>query len=449
MRPEEYISTVTDQIRCRQAHELVREELEAHIEDQAKAYEADGMFEDDALEKAVREMGDPVETGAALDRIHRPQMSVGMLVLAALAGLISIAVHAALAPYGAEEVPSGWPYLARHIEFIILGYLLMLAVYRINYSILGRWAKQAAGAFLIFLLVGGRFSIFSVWTGPTNLYIMLGHLKIYVPIVAYLYLPLYAAVLYQYRGCGYRGLGKIALWTIASLLVMRLVPGYSFIAGIELACALIFSIAVWHGWYRVNKKATLIATWLTALLLPVLTISLSGLADYQRQRLQAFLSSGATGQNSYAASTAADFLRNSRAVGGSANLPELARRLPGFNSDYIFVSLIASCGVLAGFLAAAVLTVLIVKIFRISFRQKNQLGMIIGSSCGVVLLLQFSMSLAVNLNLIPQTAVILPFFSSGGSGILVSYILLGLVMSVYRYKNILPERRPEDIRQRA
>lgn len=447
MRPEEYISAVTDQIRCRQAHELVREELEAHIQDQAKAYEEEGMFEDDALKKAVCEMGDPVETGAALDRIHRPQMSVGMLVLAALAGLISIAVHAALAPYGAEEVSSGWPYLTRHIEFIVLGYLMMLAVYRIDYSILGRWAKQAAGAFLILLLVGGR--LFGVWVNQVHLYIILGHLKIYVPIAAYLYLPLYAAVLYQYRGSGYRGLGKIALWTIASLLVMRLVPAYSFIAGIGLACVLIFSIAVWHGWYRVNKKATLIVTWLTALLLPVLTISLSGLADYQKQRLQAFLSSGATGQNSYAANTAADFLRNSRAVGGSVNLPELAKRLPGFNSDYIFVSLIVSCGLLAGFVAAAVLTVLIVKIFRISFRQKNQLGMIIGSSCGVILLLQFSMSLAVNLNLIPQTAVILPFFSSGGSCILVSYILLGLVMSVYRYKNILPERRPENIRQRA
>jgi len=32
--------------------------------------------------------------------------------------------------------------------------------------------------------------------------------------------------------------------------------------------------------------------------------------------------------------------------------------------------------------------------------------------------------------------VILPFLSYGGSGTLLSYILMGLVLSVYRYKNI-------------
>ena len=59
MKVQEYLSTVTEQIRCKQAREMVSEELREHILDQAKAYEEEGVFEKEALERAVKEMGDP------------------------------------------------------------------------------------------------------------------------------------------------------------------------------------------------------------------------------------------------------------------------------------------------------------------------------------------------------------------------------------------------------
>ena len=100
-------------------------------------------------------------------------------------------------------------------------------------------------------------------------------------------------------------------------------------------------------------------------------------------------------------------------------------------------------------LAAALMFFLIIKVFRISFGQKNQLGMILGCGCGIVYLLQTVLCLGMNLGLLPSTAVILPFFSSGGTGIIVAYILLGLVLSVYRYKNILPEKAEKNAVRRV
>ena len=44
MRMEEYLETVTEQLRCTKARELVVGELRDHILDQAEAYEAEGMF---------------------------------------------------------------------------------------------------------------------------------------------------------------------------------------------------------------------------------------------------------------------------------------------------------------------------------------------------------------------------------------------------------------------
>lgn len=76
------------------------------------------------------------------------------------------------------------------------------------------------------------------------------------------------------------------------------------------------------------------------------------------------------------------------------------------------------------------------KILKISFRQKNQLGMIIGTGCGSVLGIQILTYLLENLGLMPYTFVYLPLFSVGGTGIIVTYALLGIILSIYKYQDI-------------
>ena len=51
-RKEEFIQLLADQIRCKRAREDVIREMEAHISDQAEAYEAEGMEPEEALEFA-------------------------------------------------------------------------------------------------------------------------------------------------------------------------------------------------------------------------------------------------------------------------------------------------------------------------------------------------------------------------------------------------------------
>ena len=89
-------------------------------------------------------------------------------------------------------------------------------------------------------------------------------------------------------------------------------------------------------------------------------------------------------------------LSGSKMLGSNAEQIFELGKFPGFNSDYIFVSVISAYGIFAGILVAALLAYLLIKIFRVS--------------------------------------------SSGGSGIVISYILLGLVLSVYRYQNILSDK---------
>ena len=64
----------------------------------------------------------------------------------------------------------------------------------------------------------------------------------------------------------------------------------------------------------------------------------------------------------------------------------------------------------------------------------------IGFASGLSLLLPAGINVLVNLGLIPGMNTFLPFLSKGNSYLLVSYILLGLMLSVYRYKTSFQKR---------
>lgn len=439
MKLEEYLNTVTEQIRCTRAREMVSEELRDHILDQAEAYEAEGMFEEEAMERAVRDMGDPVETGVSLDRIHRPQISVGILVLIGILSVASIALHGVLGACTQEVDGAGYGYLVHHIQYILLGCVLMLAVYRLDYSILSRHAKAAAAVFLALVLLGSQFG--TVTINGAQLYIRVGSVYLFLPMVMLLYVPLYGGILYSYRGEGYTGLGKMLLWALVPAWITFRIPAFAQGMVLWATFMALAAITVIKGWYRVRKGPALaaLAVLFAAPAWLILGAGILGqMAEYQIERLRAFLTNSP--DNNYLAIRMREFLSGSSLLGGNAEQVTELGKLPGFNNDYVFVSLISAYGILAGALVAALMLFLVVKIFRISFEQKNQLGMILGCGCGMVYLMEMGISIGMNLGLLPATAAILPLFSSGGSGIVVFYMLLGLVLSIYRYKNILPDR---------
>ena len=113
--------------------------------------------------------------------------------------------------------------------------------------------------------------------------------------------------------------------------------------------------------------------------------------------------------------------------------------IPECNTEYVFSFVLHNYGILAGIMLGVILVAMIAIIFRISFKQKNQLAMCMGCGCGMILVLNVVINIAENIGLFPVTETFLPFFSRGGSGIWVCYVLLGIVLNIYRYKDIYPK----------
>lgn len=90
---EEYIGKLLEQVRFKKAHKGIEDELRAHIEDQISDNMAAGMDREAAERAAVADMGDPVEVGISMDRVHRPRLAWNVIIISIFIGLISSVIH--------------------------------------------------------------------------------------------------------------------------------------------------------------------------------------------------------------------------------------------------------------------------------------------------------------------------------------------------------------------
>lgn len=436
---EEYIQILLEQIRCKKAQPYIREEICGHLEEQIEDNMAAGMSRVDAEKAAVEDMGNPVEVGVALDRIHRPKVNWGLISLMAVIGLAGIILHE-LMWRQMGLLASGSREFVKHT---IIGFALMLVVYRIDYSVIAGFSKIIAVVMILTCLVAGMQG--NVVGGVTQLEILGWRISLFFPLL--LYVPVYGAVIYKYHGQGYVGLFKAFLWMLVPVVCAFYLPQLMLSVTLLVSMMVVLTVALAKDWFLVPKKKVIAMLWGCSIGMPLAVLSaLAGfglLKTHQMARIKAFLCNTDNQGVNYTTWRLREVLEECRFVGsgtgkwmGGEN--EIAY-LPECNTGYIFSYILHNYGILAGIILVVILTVMIAMIFRISFKQKNQLAMCMGCGCGMSLALNVVINIAENIGLYPVTETFLPFFSRGGSGIIVCYVLLGIILSIYRYKNIYPK----------
>ena len=430
---ERYIQELLAQIRCKQAHELVRREIQTHIEEQICENMVDGMEREEAVEAAIRDMGDPVETGVELDKIHRARIEWKLILAVAFISLCSVAIRY----FVARDCQAYNSYsLLEDVLTVGMGLALMGIIYRLDYSVIGYYAKAIGAVFCIgFLII-----IFSATVvNGSRMYMHLGTVTFSPILLLYLYVPVYGAILFQYRKCGKIGLWQSILWIVIPVCLAYLASNGSQAGAMGVTLSILLSIAVWKSWFQVSRKKFLICYWMILLLLPLLAVGLSVnvpfLAKSFHMETQTYVEyfSGKT----YVIQELMEKILSGSAWIGRTNLENL-RPLPSAIHAHILVSITAYYGSLAAVLAVGLLILLTGKIFSVSKHQKNQLGKMMGYGCGFVFFNMIFSNVAMNMGVTTKLYGDLPFLSASGSTMLISYVFIGLVLSIYRYQNILP-----------
>ncbi|MDO4322412.1 MAG: permease prefix domain 1-containing protein [Lachnospiraceae bacterium] len=433
MKKEEYLSTLTEQIRCKMARDPVRAEIQGHIEDQMEVFLEEGMSREEAEDAAVAQMGDPVEAGGALDRIHRPRMAWGMILLISILGVAGILLQDVLQRQFAGEysvvIDPGKLFV-----FLILSFCIMILVCFADYSRIGACAKAITAGMFLVIMAGMAF-----FGGPINgtrywIASPLGYsFFVSVQMFTLLLVPLYGAILYTYRQQGYRAVLKSLFWMLPGFLIAGMIPSTLIFTILFFSYVIVLSAALWKGWFRVARKAVLPILWGVTAALPFLICRavMNYAKGYRAERLKImFLPDYAA---SFQLRAVQRILESSRWLGMGAGKSEI-----GEVSSYTLTYTIYYYGILAGVLLAGLILFLFLRFFRISLRQKNQLGMIMGVGCSAVLMVQLGLYLACNLGIVNMPTYC-PFLNYGGSGMVVSFTLYGLMLSIYRYENVLTE----------
>lgn len=462
MKTDEYLNALTDQIRYKKARSAVSDEIRSHIEDQTEAFIHDGIEEGNAEKMAVKEMGDPIEAGIALDRIHRPQMAWGMIGLVALLSITGLILQylaqlefSKIQMSGSQTSADGIGSMfqgdiQKSIFIVILGLAMMVLVCYADYSRIGFWTKEIMVLLFLGILLGKQF--FGVTINGSQSWVVLGPVSINITMLLFLFIPLYGAALYSYRGKGYRGMLCGLIWMLPPVWIALRIPSIMTAMLLFITFMVVLTTAVLRGWFQTARKRTVTVMWTGVLLIPVCLyfLAIARGAGYQVQRIQIYINylarlfgnanaSSESGQN-YMLESVHQLVIKSKLIGGG-QISEGAASVMQQSNYYMLTYALSFYGILAAAALFGAVIYVFCRFLRISLRQKNQLGMIMGMACSTIFLLQVILYFLNNLGLM-FTDTNCPFLSYAGTGTVITYILIGILLSICRYQNILPVSPP-------
>lgn len=432
MKKSDYIGTVMEQVRCRSVHKALEKELEAHIDDCAEAFAAEGLSPEEAEEKAVLTMGDPVETGIRLDRVHRPKFpwtiaaSALLLLTAAM-----LAEHFLRAHFGFRafiENDFGINIFLGAAIAIVSAAVFCLADYTV-------FLKAPKVIYAVCLIVFAVLLHYHIHFTDISHEIIRGN----VFFCTMLFVPLTCGFAFSMRGGGF---GKFALTCILTavptMLIAMYAPCTSAAVMAGLTALAVMTALVHQGSFKVNKLAAYSFMYLPAVLGAV------GLAALEfRERTQIPYEFRQLDR------TIMDvILPNSDFIGSGGHME--MNNYPWYHDyNHIITAVFSDFGTAAGvalvLLALSLPVVMLIGMHRV----KNRFGKTIGTAIALVFLYASVTVILSNMGITTgfESYTAMPLTAGNALNCAVSGALVGVFMSVCRRSDIMPEAHIESRRE--
>ena len=109
--------------------------------------------------------------------------------------------------------------------------------------------------------------------------------------------------------------------------------------------------------------------------------------------------------------------------------------LPFQYNDYIFAVICEELGLIGALLIITLFGALILRGYWIALRAPDRFSTVLAAGLVTLIAAQTALNLCVVTNLLPSTGIALPFFSYGGTALVVNLAEMGIVLSVSRYRN--------------
>jgi rod shape determining protein RodA len=207
-------------------------------------------------------------------------------------------------------------------------------------------------------------------------------------------------------------------------------PFLLVVAQPDLGTALVLAAALFGALY-LSGVAT---RWIAALAsLAALSGALAWvvvLADYQKERLLAFIDPNADPAGpKYQLLRSLEAIKGGGLFGAGADGTAILTPLPVQESDFVFAALVRAFGAVGGLFVIVLLAILVGRLVWHAWTSPDEFGVIFAGGMATVVLFQTFVNIGMNLGVAPITGITLPFVSYGGASAVSLAFGLALVQS--------------------
>ncbi|UYX53520.1 FtsW/RodA/SpoVE family cell cycle protein [Bacillus thuringiensis] len=404
---ERFLSEVTNHIKSKEAKSFVATELDFHLKQAKNTWIERGLSEEVAGNKAVEQMGSPIKLGQELNKLHKPKVDwflIGLLVAAMGLGFLPIIA------FGHAEL------LMNKMIFVILGVATAIGLMLLDYRRLEKlgWLFYTIG--VLILLMIKCFPTASLNGEPL---MKIGSITIDCLMTIPFFFLAWASFFNNSR------------LKFIHLLMLYVFSLYLFLTTSTLLPIFIYitMVFVMLWWSRLGKKTAWLITMLPICFFIIRDLfSWSAVKEYRIARILGFLNP----EHDQWYLRLKEAMSSAGWFGTYGNI----KSIPATHTDFVFASLTYYYGYVLTLILVLILSLFVVRIMVISYKINDRYGKLLLVGGVTLFVFHFVYNVGMILGILPRVSISLPFISYGLIPTLFHAFIMGIVLSVYRRKDM-------------
>lgn len=443
---KDFLEKVCNEIKYKPIRKEISQELENHIEEAKEGYMHKGENEENAINKAISDMGDAEVIGKTLNKIHRPKLDYKLIILLLILLCFTFLVVGIKTTSHVFSEGEG-PFFIKTIIYLIIGFILDLAIYFMDYTKISKYSNYiyiVSSILIIYTVISSHHLINGIpYLNIGNIYIPINRVVMPLFLISFIgFIQNVGKHKVEFRVLDLetiqidKSLIKIIILSVFSLLLLASIPSLTsaFILGI--AYMIIATVKIIKDSHK--KVTNVLKLWgVIAVLGIICIITLTAGAPYLLERIITTYQPETDPEGAGWLGINRKLIIESASVFGEAEDMSNALELFDAGTQFAFISILAHYGWIVAILLIVTIILISIKLIINSMKVKDDYGkmLIIGISC--LFIFQSVFNVLMNLNLWFESGFELPFVSYGGTGLIMNMVCLALVLSIYRRKDIL------------
>ncbi|EJQ08602.1 FtsW/RodA/SpoVE family cell cycle protein [Bacillus cereus] len=405
---ERFVSEVTNHIKSKEAKSFVATELEFHLKQAKNTWIEKGLSEEVAENKAVEQMGSPIKLGQELNKLHKPKVDWFLLIL--LVAAMGLGFLPIIALGHTNDL------LMNKVIFVILGIATAVGIMLLDYRKLERlgWLFYTIGVLILLMI-----KCFPTGYVNGEALIKIGPIKIDCLMTIPFFFLAWASFFNNSR-LKFVHLFMLYVFSLYLFLITSvLVPIFIYIT-------MVF-VMLW--WSKLGKKTAWLITMLPIFLFIIRDLfSWSAVKEYRIARILGFINPAHDQWDLR--------LKEAMSSAGWFGTYGNIKSIPAAHTDFVFASLTYYYGYVLALVLVIILSLFAVRIMNIAYIINDGYGKLLLVGGVTLFVIHFICNVGMILGLLPRTSISLPFISYGLIPTLFHAFIMGIVLSVYRRKDI-------------